>query len=116
MEHFAAFMLLIACSDDLSNCRELPSPMVSYETVQTCDAEMEAAMRQYSNMAPTLLGKCVEIDPALFSEEVDLTWAINPEGNLEVAVNIIDNSNAKTIMAQNSFNNFPEITGQTRNN
>ena len=116
MEHFAAFMLLIACSDDLSNCRELPSQMVSYESVQICDAGMEAAMRQYSNMAPTLLGKCVEVDSALFLEDAEITWTINPDGDLRVSINPMDMSSGETIIAQSGFNTVPETTGQTRNN
>ena len=40
MEHIAALILIIGCSDDLTQCRELPAPTPIYETKQDCDAAL----------------------------------------------------------------------------
>jgi hypothetical protein len=55
MEHIAAFMILIACSDDLQACNEIPAPAVAYETVQECEAELTPAMRTISAVAGQVL-------------------------------------------------------------
>ena len=49
MEHIAAFMILIACSDDYKTCTEQPAPAVAYEAVSQCEAELSPSIRM---MAP----------------------------------------------------------------
>ena len=90
MEHIAAFMLLIACSDDLQACREYPAPAVAYETVEQCRAELTPAIRAMSASQTKSFGKCVEIDPALFYEDVEIVWDVTREGGIEVTLEVIN--------------------------
>lgn len=90
MEHIAAFMLLIACSDDLESCKEFPAPAVAYETVEQCQEELRPAMRTMSASQTTSFGKCVEIDPALFYEDVEIVWDVTREGGIEVSLEVVN--------------------------
>lgn len=90
MEHIAAFMLLIACGDDLQTCQEYPAPAVAYETVEQCRAELTPALRAMSASQSRSFGSCVEIDPALFYEDVEIVWDVTQEGGLEVSLDVIN--------------------------
>ena len=90
MEHIAAFMLLIACSDDLQACKEYPAPAVAYETVEQCQAELTPAIRTLSASEAKSFGKCVEIDPALIYEDAEIVWDVTQEGGIEVSLEVIN--------------------------
>ena len=103
MEHIAAFMLLIACGDDLQTCQEHPAPAVAYETVEQCRAELTPALRTMSASQTTTFGKCVEIDPALFYEDVEIVWDVTREGGLEVSLDVINPHMAVQSVARAEF-------------
>ncbi len=90
MEHIAAFMLLIACGDDLQTCQEHPAPAVAYETVEQCRADLTPALHTMSASQTKSFGKCIEIDPALFYEDVEIVWDVTREGGLEVSLDVIN--------------------------
>ena len=90
MEHIAAFMLLIACSEDLQVCKEYPAPEVAYETVEQCRAELAPAMRTIPASEEKPFGECVEVDPALFYEDAEIVWDVTQDGGLEVALELIN--------------------------
>tara|TARA_R110002020_G_scaffold58372_4_gene160048 strand:- start:13979 stop:14314 length:336 start_codon:yes stop_codon:yes gene_type:complete len=90
MEHIAAFMILIACSDDYQSCTEQPAPAVAYETMQQCELELSPAVRMVAAWQERALGKCVEIDPALFYQDAEIVWDVTSEGEIEVALELID--------------------------
>jgi len=90
MEHIAAFMLLIACSDNLQTCKEIPAPAVAYETVDQCEAELTPAVRTMSASQKKSFGKCVEIDPALFYEDAEIVWDVTQDGEIEVSLELIN--------------------------
>lgn len=90
MEHIAAFMLLIACSNDLQVCTEYPAPAIAYETVEDCHQELRPAVRTMPASEPKLFGKCVEIDPALFYEDAEIVWDVTQSGELEVTLEVIN--------------------------
>jgi hypothetical protein len=90
MEHIAAFMLLIACSEDLQACKEYPAPAVAYETVGQCEAELTPAIRAMSVSQTRSFGKCVEIDPALLYEDAEIVWDVSREGKIEVSIEVIN--------------------------
>ena len=88
MEHIAAFMLLIACSDDLQACKEYPAPEIAYETVEQCQAELTPAIRTMGSSQPKSFGKCVEIDPALIYEDAEIVWDVTQQGGIEVTLEV----------------------------
>jgi len=90
MEHIAAFMLLIACSDDLQACSEQPAPAEAYETVQQCELELTPAIASISQIRKKSFGKCVEVDPALLYEDAEIVWDVTAAGGIEVAVELIN--------------------------
>lgn len=90
MEHIAAFMLLLACSDDLQTCTEQPAPAIAYETVQDCELELSPAILAVGVPNKKTFGKCVEVDPALFYEDAELVWDVTADGEVEVAIELIN--------------------------
>lgn len=90
MEHIAAFMLLIACSDDLQACKEYPAPAIGYETVEDCHSELMPAIRTMGAAQPKTYGKCVEIDPALLYEDAEIVWDVTQQGGIEVTLEVIN--------------------------
>ncbi len=90
MEHIAAFMLLIACSDDLQACNEYPAPAIGYETVEQCQAELVPAIQRIPAGQAKSFGKCVEIDPALFYEDAEIVWDVTQQGEIEVTLEVIN--------------------------
>ncbi|MBL8583881.1 MAG: hypothetical protein JNL61_16860 [Rhizobiaceae bacterium] len=88
MEHIAAVLLLVACSDDLKDCREVPSPTPIYESIEDCDGDLPFTMSDLSGKAPRILGTCVYVDPALEEEDAELVWDIQPGGTLYARVEI----------------------------
>lgn len=80
MEHIAAILLLVGCSDDMLVCRELPAPTPIYETAEECEAEIEASMIAFSDRFPQVLGQCVATDPALEELDAELVWRVSADG------------------------------------
>lgn len=96
MEHIAALLLLIGCSDDMVQCKELPAPTVMYETVDECEAVLPDALAGYTSSFPQILAQCVRVDPSLEEEDADLVWNIRPDGTLIAAVETPDVMVAKS--------------------
>jgi len=90
MEHIAAFMILIACSDDYKTCTEQPAPAVAYEAVSQCEAELSPSIRMMAAGQKHALGKCLEIDPALFYQDAEIVWDVSSDGELEVVLELIN--------------------------
>jgi hypothetical protein len=86
MEHIAAVLLLVACSDSLADCREIPAPVPIYESFEACQTEFPFTMSEMSGKAPRVLGTCVFVDPALEEEDAELVWDVRPDGTLEATV------------------------------
>ncbi|MBX3579685.1 MAG: hypothetical protein KF723_20975 [Rhizobiaceae bacterium] len=90
MEHIAAVLLIIGCSDDLSQCRELPAPVALYETAQECETGLPVSLRGRANEYPQLFAQCLVVDPALEEEDVVLSWGIRNDGMLVASVGVPD--------------------------
>lgn len=86
MEHIAALLLIIGCSDDLATCKELPAPVPVFETSQECEAELPEAFRPYMDSYPQVFAKCVFVDPAMEEADAELVWDVKPDGTLFAAV------------------------------
>lgn len=88
MEHIAALLLIIGCSNDLAQCKELPAPVPVYETVEECQGDLPIAIRIVTGTAQKIMAQCVEVDPALEEEDAELVWDINPDGTLSASVEV----------------------------
>lgn len=88
MEHIAALLLIIGCSDDLAQCKEIPAPIPVYETVEECEGDLPIALRMITGTAQQIMAQCVVVDPALEEEDAELVWDINPDGTLYASVEV----------------------------
>lgn len=80
MEHIAAILLLVGCSDDMLVCRELPAPVPVYETVAECESGLDSSMTSFSDAFPQIVGQCINVDPALEESNAELVWSIAADG------------------------------------
>ena len=86
MEHIAALLLIIGCSDDLSQCRELPAPTPVYETKEECDEELPSSLGAFTGQFEQLFAQCLPVDPAMEEEDAELVWEVHPDGTLIASV------------------------------
>lgn len=86
MEHIAALLLIIGCSDDLGQCKELPAPVPVYETVEECESEVDGSVRLFSGDYPQVFVQCVTVDPAQEEEDAELVWDVRKDGTLVAAI------------------------------
>lgn len=100
MEHIAAFMILIACNEDYKSCTEQPAPAVAYETLRQCEEELSPSIKVIAEQTDKALGKCVEIDPALFYEDAEIVWDVSAKGEIEVAIELINPEMTVTTLAR----------------
>lgn len=98
MEHIAALLLIVGCSDDLAQCRELPAPVPIFETVEECQSELPHSMQKFMNDYPQIMANCVFVDPAMAEEDAELVWNVNGEGNLVASVE----SSSDVMVARNA--------------
>lgn len=83
MEHIAAVLLIVGCSPDLADCRELPAPVPVYEAYEDCGAELAATRASAKGVMPKVFTTCVDVDPALEEMDAELDWKVTPEKGLE---------------------------------
>lgn len=86
MEHIAAFMLIVGCTPDLAECREIPTPTAIYEVVEDCEAERPAISARHEDAAPRMFAQCFTVDPLLTESDAEIVWTVTPEGNLSAWV------------------------------
>ena len=84
MEHIAALLLVVACSD--LECRELPAPVPIFETLEECESELQPTIGLFTTQHPQVFAKCVEVDPALEEEDAELVWDVSPDGTLHASL------------------------------
>ena len=79
MEHLAAILLLVTCTDDLGSCREVPAEVPFYQSAADCEADLEPALVRLIRTDPQAFGQCVAVDPA-DEGNATLTWEIKEGG------------------------------------
>ena len=91
MEHIAALLLIIGCSQDLADCRELPAPMpVVFETAEECDSVLPSIARRIESDDARLFARCIEVDPALEEMDAELVWDVTDENGLVASVEVLE--------------------------
>jgi hypothetical protein len=109
MEHIAALLLIVGCSDDLSQCVELPAPVPAYEAAADCNRELPISLGAFSGQYGRLFARCVEVDPALEEEDAELTWDVQPDGTLIASIEAMT---ANVMVASNSHHSQDEYRKQ----
>ncbi|MCO5080436.1 MAG: hypothetical protein M9955_02120 [Rhizobiaceae bacterium] len=83
MEHIAALLLIVGCSGDLSECRELPAPVPVFETMEECTAALPLPLKGARGSKDAhVLADCVYVDPAMEEEDAVLEWDVTKDGRL----------------------------------
>lgn len=90
MEHIAALLLIVGCSDDLSQCRELPAPTAVYEAIEECEIDLQPSISLFVTKHPQVFGQCVWVDPAMEEEDAELVWDMKPDGTLLATIEVPD--------------------------
>lgn len=88
MEHIAALLLIVGCSDDLATCQELPVPVPIYEAFEECEAELQPSISLFTTKHPQVFGQCVWVDPAIEEEDAELVWNLKPDGTLVATIEV----------------------------
>ena len=85
-EDIAALLLIIGCSDDLSQCSELPAPVSIFETKEDCDQQLPNSLGAFTGQFEQLYAQCLSVDPAMEDEDTELVWEVRPDGTLIASV------------------------------
>ena len=107
MEHIVAVLLVVGCSNTMTECRELPVSVSVFETAQECTAERPFALEDVQGQAPHIIAKCLSVDPALEDDYDQIVWNVRPDGTLDASVEI---SNA--MVASNGARAEKDYLGQ----
>jgi hypothetical protein len=86
VEDIGALLLIVGCSDDLSQCRELPAPVSIFETKEDCDQQLPDSLRAFTGQFEQLYAQCLSVDPAMEDEDAELVWEVHPDGTLVASV------------------------------
>ena len=90
MEHITALLLIVGCSPDLVQCKELPAPTAIYESFDECQAQLPFSLQDMNGKADRVMAKCVFVDPAGEEADAELNWDVSKEGVLQAAVTFPD--------------------------
>ncbi|MDX8445565.1 hypothetical protein [Mesorhizobium captivum] len=88
MEHIAALLLVIGCSDAMTECRELSAPVSVFETFEACTAERPFALGDLQGQARHVVGECLVVDPALEDDYDQIVWNVRPDGSLDASLKV----------------------------
>jgi len=97
MEHIAALLLVIGCSNSLTDCRELQVPVSVFETADECTAERPFAMGDVQGQAQHIIARCLAVDPALEDDYDQIVWNVRRDGSLDASLAI-----SSLVMASNA--------------
>lgn len=107
MEHIAALLLIIGCSDDLAQCSELPAPITVFETLEQCEGQVLTSISLFTGGHPQIFAQCLPVDPALEEEDAELTWDVRPDGTLIASI-----GGTNVMVATNSHRTEQAYTGR----
>ena len=100
MEHVAALLMIIGCSTDLSECRELPAPTTVFETIEECDARLIDALARSAGTYPRVFADCVDLDPAFEEMDAEIVWDVTSAEGLVASVEPIEDT--RILVASNA--------------
>lgn len=86
MEHIAALLLIVGCSDNLERCRELPAPVPIFETMEECQAALPLSLKGARGKDSAVFADCIHVDPAMEEEDAVLEWDVTKDGRLVATI------------------------------
>lgn len=88
MEHIAALLLVIGCTNSMADCHELQVPVSVFATADECTAERPFAVGDVRGQAQHVVAKCLPVDPALEDDYDRIVWNVHPDGSLDASLAI----------------------------
>ena len=88
MEHIAALLFVVGCSNAMTDCRELTVTVSVFETEEACTAERPFALGDLRGQAPHIVGECLAVDPALEDDYDQILWNVRPDGRLDASLEV----------------------------
>lgn len=85
MEHVAALMLMIVCPGPADTCREIPAPVVGYETLEECRADIPGALGSARAGGAITVARCLAVDPA-FEGDLEIVWNVDDDKGLIASI------------------------------
>lgn len=107
MEHIAALLLVIGCSNTMVECRELPVPVSVFASADQCVAERPFAMGDVQGQAQRIVAKCLPVDAALEDDYDQIVWAVRPDGTLDASLAV-----SSMVMASNTIRSEKDYLSQ----
>ncbi|RWC59387.1 hypothetical protein [Mesorhizobium sp.] len=96
MEHIAALLLVIGCSNTMADCRELQVPVSVFASADQCVAERPFALEDVQGQADHVVAQCLAVDPALEDDYDQIVWNVRADGTLDASLSI-----SSLVMASN---------------
>ncbi|CDX23701.1 conserved hypothetical protein [Mesorhizobium plurifarium] len=90
MEHIAALLFVVGCSNTMTDCRELEVPVSVFESAEACIAERPFALGDLQGRASHIVGECLAVDPALEDDYDRIAWNVRPDGTLVASLEVSD--------------------------
>ncbi|TPN49323.1 MULTISPECIES: hypothetical protein [unclassified Mesorhizobium] len=88
MEHIAALLLVIGCTNSMADCHELQVPVSVFATVDECTAERPFVVGDVREQAQHVVAKCLAVDPALEDDYDRIVWNVHTDGSLDASLAI----------------------------
>lgn len=88
VEDIAALLLIVGCSDGLSQCHELPAPVSIFETKEDCDQQLPDSLGAFTGQFEQVYAQCLSVDPVMEDEDAKLVWEVHPDGTLTASVEV----------------------------
>lgn len=88
MEHIAALLLVIGCTNSMADCHELQVPVSVFATADECTAERPFAVGDVRGQAQHVVAKCLAVDPALEDDYDRIVWSVHTDGSLDASLAI----------------------------
>jgi len=85
MEHVAALMLIVGCSDGMAQCDGLQDRMPLFETATACRAAIMDEIIAHVGARPYVLGHCIDVDPAIPATGWSVSWTVSAAGVIEAS-------------------------------
>lgn len=86
MEHVAAMLLILGCTDGAMDCASTQTKLSQFETVQACESVMVEDMMTFVSEHEVVLAQCVPVDPAL-NQGWELSWTVSDNGKINALAN-----------------------------
>lgn len=85
MESLAALLLIVGCSPDLEECREVPVPVAFHDNFHSCTDEAGRMLGDQTS-EHRYFGTCVEFDPRLMDQDAEIVWDVSEDQGLQAAL------------------------------